>query len=171
MMDMADATIYIAINGKNILLFFTNHIMAIHSQALYEYIGPKINTDNVFKIWVDFHNCEYIDSTTVGTLIKIGVDLKKIRKELVLCNLSEPVMGVIKQMGLHNYFNIVDLDTFKKLACCLKDKIPVDMDRKVSLDFVRDAHQSIIEISPEMKDEFKDFLNLLDKKADEEKDE
>ncbi|MBU1077911.1 MAG: STAS domain-containing protein [Spirochaetes bacterium] len=150
-------------NGKNIILFFTNQIMALHSQALFNYLKPRLNKNEVYKVWIDFNNCTYIDSTTVGTLIKIDNILKTIDRELILCNLPEDIARIFQEMHLDSYFNIIKLEIFKKIANNIKEQIPVEKNKKVSLDFILDTHKCIVKISPEMEEEFKDLFSLLNR--------
>ena len=166
---MAEAKIYITQNGKNMNLFFTCHVMAIHSQALFVYLKPYFKKDKIYNIWIDFNNCDYIDSTTVGTLIIIHNELKKIDKELVLCNLSSETESVLKTMGLVNYFKIINLETFKNLSENLKEQISVKKDNKLSSEFVLDAHKSIVQISPEMEKEFQPLFTILNQEIQKDK--
>ncbi len=160
---MSNAKIFITEREKDILLFFTGHIMAVHSQALFDYLKQLLTDRKIEKIWVDFNNCIYIDSTTIGTLILLDNQLKKMGGELILCNLTLETEEVIKKMGLFCFFNIIQVEAFKQLSKFILKQIPVEKDKKISLEFVLDAHKCIVKLSPEMNEEFKSLLETLEK--------
>ena len=85
---MSNAKIFITEREKDILLFFTGHIMAVHSQALFDYLKQLLTDRKIEKIWVDFNNCIYIDSTNKGTFNLFDNQLKNNGGELILCNLN-----------------------------------------------------------------------------------
>ncbi len=140
-------------------LIFFNHIMAAHISSLFEIIENDINNNIITKIYVDFYKCNYIDSTVIGTLIKIDSILKKSGNRLILYNLNNEIFDILKKMGLQRYFVISDEKI--ELKDIKKYRELEESSKRINPEFVLDAHNNIIRVSPEMRKEFEVLISML----------
>ncbi len=148
---------YLENNNLYILLF--NQIMAASIVSLYNLIENDLTKENIINIYIDFHKCNYIDSTVIGILIKLHNKLKNKNGKLILNNVNNTILEILKKMGLNNYFNInkdnisgVEEKKYKELYIN-EDNLPAEL--------ILDAHQNIIKVSPSMKKEFETLISIL----------
>lgn len=163
---MNESKIFILKKGEEIILFFVNHIMAVHTYALMKNITPLLEKGKINKVWIDFNKCRYIDSTTIGTLIIIKKKLNKNYGKLILCNLNNEIKNIFIKMGLENFFTIITNKKFKKIENEFIEEIEANKTEKIKAEFILDAHNKIIEISPHLKDTFKNVFEVLEQEVE-----
>jgi anti-anti-sigma factor len=149
-------------HDDSLIVFFRGSITASHSYALYQQLEEWLTEKPVEKVFLDLHMATYIDSTTVGTLIRIHKFQQARGSSCVLTNLSEPVREILSQMKLLDYFNVADDSEVARLEDRVVDQIPLDRREKVSSEFVLDAHHDIVNIVPELRGEFETLIKALE---------
>ncbi|MBN1897374.1 MAG: STAS domain-containing protein [Spirochaetes bacterium] len=155
-----ESNIYSIRQGKDIALIFINDIMAVHSSAMYVYIKPLIEENKIKTIWINLNKCKTIDSTTIGTLVKMHKMLEEKRGCLFLCNPSKDVKMNLEWMGLIDFFNVQQKIVFTRIEKRFMNDIPLLKGRLTS-EFVLDALEEILKISPHLKEEYKKLFNIL----------
>lgn len=149
-------------HADSLIVFFRGSITANHSYALYQQLEAWLTEKPVPKVFLDLHMATYIDSTTVGTLIRIHKFQQAGGRNCVLTNLSEPVKAILTQMKLLDYFEVAEDAEVARLEERVVDQIPVEQREKVSSEFVLDAHHDIVNIVPELRKEFETLLKALE---------
>ncbi len=148
--------LYYQENNELYLIFF-DHIMAANIIVLFNIIEKDIQNKTIKKIFIDFYKCNYIDSTVIGTLIKIQTLLKN--KDLILYNLNKEILKIFSHMGLEKFFtikqNLIDLKDIKKYS------VLESIDNNLDPEFVLDAHNHIIKVSPSIRGEFETLISVL----------
>lgn len=160
---MEPTKIYVIQKRQDIILYLQNHIMAVHAYTMSEYLQKLIDSSKIKKIWIDFHLCKYIDSTTIGVLIYLRNTLKDNNEELILCNLTPEVKTIIDNMYLFDYFTIIENEEIKDINFKEYNSLPTEKDAKITPEFILQAHNNIIKIIPEKEKEFETLFAILKK--------
>lgn len=150
---------------ESLIVFFRGSVTANHSYALYQQLEEWLEEKPVPKVFLDLHQAAYIDSTTVGTLIRIHKFQRARAASCVLTNLSEPVREILSQMKLINYFDVAEDPDVRELEDDVMGQIPVERRDKVSSEFVLDTHHDIVNIVPELRREFETLFKALEESA------
>lgn len=157
-----DQAILFLHHARDLIIFFRGAVKADHSFALYEKLEHSLGEGGVDTLYLDLHDSDYIDSTTVGTLIK----LKKLQEShgarCVLTNLSDPVREILAGMKLLSYFSVAESTKVRELEDQVVNAVPLDLQEKVSSAFVLDAHHDIVRIVPELREEFETLFKALE---------
>jgi anti-anti-sigma factor len=65
-------------------------------------------------IAIDFTEVEYIDSSALGSLIKLMNKAKNVNIEFILYNMSQPIMSIFRLAYLDKFFSITTTDALTK---------------------------------------------------------
>lgn len=153
-------------HDESLIVFFRGSITANHSYALYQHLEGWLTEKPVEKVFLDLHMADYVDSTTVGTLIRIHKFQQARGNGCVLTNISGPVKEILAQMKLLDYFSVAEDPEVARLEDRVVDQIPVEQREKVSSEFVLDAHHDIVNIVPELRGEFETLIKALEKASE-----
>ncbi|MFQ3620370.1 MAG: STAS domain-containing protein [Spirochaetales bacterium] len=77
--------------------------MDMYNASQLKTVFNKMLEKNINKILVDFLNCEYIDSTGVGTLLGLFASAKEKKLSFFLTNVTGTVLKVLTLTKLHEY--------------------------------------------------------------------
>ena len=155
-----DTGLYYWSDGEQLLLFLSGRITANEAYALYQHVEPWQEEHPAGTIIADLDAAYYIDSTTIGTLIRLHKEQKRQGGRLVLCNLSDEVEDIIRKTKLLRYFMIIVDERLRSLE---QDAFKQMEERHESLDsgFVLDAHNDICRVVPELRPRFESLLAVL----------
>jgi anti-sigma B factor antagonist len=65
-----------------------------------------IITGGAVKIYVDFSNVEYIDSSGIGTLINTAKLIRKKKGDIIVANVTDEIRNIFKVINLDNFIKI-----------------------------------------------------------------
>lgn len=158
---------------SNILVGCTNKVVWIrvegkgsflNSAGLKEFARAMINRGHR-EFVIDLRNCPVMDSTFMGTLAGIALRLREIGQgSLHVTNLNERNGDLLRNLGLDQLFAI-DLCGITPPA-----EIPAEAqslnpangpDRTAQAQTMLEAHEALVEASPENLTKFKDVLEYL----------
>lgn len=80
--------------------------MDLYNASNLKELFQKMLQKQIRKFVVDFSNCEYIDSTGVGTLLGLYSLAKERKLSFLLTNVKGTVLKVLTLTKLHEYFPI-----------------------------------------------------------------
>lgn len=146
----------------DLVLFLSGSVTANDSYAMYNRLEESLTTGKVATLYLDFYNATYIDSTTVGTLIKLKRLQERGGRRLILANLSEPVREILEKMKLISYFDVAASDPIRDMERRLLGEISEDEEKKVTSQFILDAHHDIVALVPELREEFETLFRALE---------
>ncbi|MGF1483438.1 MAG: STAS domain-containing protein [Opitutales bacterium] len=118
---------------------------------------------------VDFGHCAGMDSTFLGILAGVAMQLRRADPpgELLLCRMGERNRELVRNLGLHRIARVVDdppLETDHSHDQALESK-PLDHDAEARL--VLDAHQNLIEADASNARRFQDVITFLKNQVEE----
>lgn len=161
---MKETKVCYYINGDKLVCFLVGEITTYYIYYLYEFIIGKVDTDKIKCVYLDFKLCKYMDSTSIGTLLKANNKLKAKNSSLILCNLSYEIKHILSSMGMVKLFCIEEIKDFESLEYEVNN-IPLNDKYIVKPEFVLDAHKYIIENAPHLKKEFETLISMLETKS------
>ena len=136
----------------------------LNSAGLKEFARAMVNR-GYREFVVDLRNCPVMDSTFMGTLAGISLRLREIGQgTLHVTNLNERNRDLLRNLGLDQLFAI-DLcgitppsGNDAKTESLKTDPGP---DRAAQAQTMLEAHEALVEASPENLTKFKDVLEFL----------
>jgi anti-sigma B factor antagonist len=160
-MDMSVDTVEVAIRDQEAFV-------RVCGRATFK-IGPSLKQFGVMAVErgcrrfiVEMQNCVGMDSTFMGILAGLATTLKKTEGDVVLRNLSEKNLFLVKMLGLSH---LVTIDNAEPSVMAMPVKGHVlqhsDGDKKQMTETMIDAHETLIEAAPGNIIKFKDVLAYL----------
>ena len=157
--------IYYLKQKQTLILFAEGRIQALTAYSLFEHVSDVVSQSNIREIFLDLSNTEYIDSTTIGTLLKLVRFMKRNGGKAWLCNPSEAVGDILKTCHLYGYLPIIHEDGLTELKSKVLDKVPVQRKDLLTDDYVLEAHKDIVDAAPQVRDQFELLLSALEQKV------
>lgn len=157
----SDAGMYFWCNDGELFLFITGRVTATEAYSMYRHVEEWTDKHPQSSVFVDLDNTTYIDSTTIGTLIRLHKQQRSDGGLLALCNLSEAVATVIEKTKLTDYFTIIENEDLHTIEKDYLEQMPRHQGRDVDSSFVLDAHNDICQVRPELKPTFEGLITAL----------
>ena len=113
------------------------------------------------RILVEMKECVGMDSTFMGILAGLSTLLKKSNGEVVLSHLSDKNLFLLKMLGL---LHLVRIDSDQADASCQERAhlcLPTSTDKRMMTQNMVNAHEALIDVSPDNIVKFKDVLAYL----------
>jgi anti-sigma B factor antagonist len=160
-MDMSVDTVEVAIQDQEAFI-------RVHGRATFK-IGPSLKQFGVMAVErgcrrfiVEMKNCVGMDSTFMGILAGLATTLKKTEGDVVLRNLSEKNLFLVKMLGLSH---LVTIDNSEQSVIAMPASGHVlahsSGDKKQMTETMIAAHETLIEAAPDNIIKFKDVLAYL----------
>jgi len=126
-----------------------------------EYFQRMFEDSQFASVWVDLCDAEGIDSTTLGLLAKLALNVKeKFGFEPAIYSCDPGINRLLKSMGFQRLFEL------HEEACSNPENIreipTVDGNEQAVQDKVIEAHRVLMDISEENRARFKDLMAALE---------
>lgn len=157
----SDAGMYFWRAGDELILFVTGRVTATEAYAMYQHVEDWLREHPHGSVFVDLDQTNYIDSTTIGTLIRLHKQQHSAGGLFCLCNLSGPVAEIIEKTKLSRYFDIIENDTLHSIEHEYLEQLPRSRGKDVDSAFVLDAHNDICQVRPELTPKFESLISVL----------
>lgn len=172
---MAICTILGSVNGnghvyylkqQNVLILFAEgHIQALTAYSMFEHVTEVVTQNGIEEVFLDLSETDYIDSTTIGTLLKLNRYMTEHDGKAWFCNPSENVSHVLKTCHLYGYLPIIFESSLSELRSDVLDHVPLQRKDLLTDDYVLEAHKDIVEASPQVRPKFEALLDVLEKRV------
>ena len=156
-----DPGVYVFAGDHQMFLLIRGRVTANEAYALFQHAGQTLDDPEIHAIWVDMDRCNYIDSTTIGTLIRMQKRVQARGGKFLIANPSPAVAAIIEKTKLTQYFSIVNDPAVASAERDLVAKVPVAQKHLLESSFVLDAHNDIVDAVPELRPQFEALLNAL----------
>lgn len=157
----SNAGMYFWRNEGELFLFITGRVTATEAYSLYRHVDEWTHEHPQSSVFIDLDNTTYIDSTTIGTLIRLHKQQRSDGGTLALCNLSDSVANVIDKTKLTNYFTIIEDENLHHVEEQFLEHMPRHSGHDVDSSFVLDAHNDICRVRPELTPAFEGLIAAL----------
>ena len=127
-----------------------------------DYLQRMLNSPDFASVWVDLCDAEGIDSTTLGLLAKLALEVRARYGFMPAIYSSNPgITRLIKSMGFQRLFDVHE-DACANPECI--DCIPlVEGSEAAVRDKVIEAHRVLMGLSGENRARFKDLMVVLER--------
>ncbi len=139
----------------------------VHGRATFK-IGPSFKQFGVVAVErgvrrfiVEMQDCVGMDSTFMGILAGMATTLKKTDGEVILRNLSEKNLFLVKMLGLGHLVKIETAAQSVVEMPAMGQLLHVNGDKKQMTETMIAAHENLIEAAPDNIVKFKDVLAYL----------
>lgn len=157
----SEAGIFFWHTDDQLVLFVSGRVTATEAYALYHHLDQWLQDHQQASVFVDLDDTSYIDSTTIGTLIRLHKERAAAGGQLVLCNLSPSVYDIISKTKLTRYFTIIEDDTLHSIEHEYLERMSHPQVGDIDSSFVLDAHNDICAVRPELTEKFEGLLRVL----------
>lgn len=157
--------IYYLKQKQTLILFAEGRIQALTAYSLFEHVSDVVTQSDIREVFFDLSKTDYIDSTTIGTLLKLVRFMKRNGGKTWLCNPSDAVVEILKTCHLYGYLPIIHEERMGELKSKVLDKVPVQRKDLLTDDYVLEAHKDIVEAAPQVRDQFEILLSALEQKV------
>lgn len=127
-----------------------------------EYFHRMFEDPEFASVWVDLCDAEGIDSTTLGLLAKLALEVRKrygFSPAIYSCNVG--INRLLRSMGFQRLFDIHE-EVCGKVAGI--DEIPVvEGSEQAVKEKVIEAHRVLMDLSDENRARFKDLMAVLER--------
>ena len=111
---------------------------------------------------VDLKHCPVMDSTFMGTLAGMALRLRELGQgHLHVVNLNERNSDLLRNLGLDQLFSLDSLPVDAADTEATKELSSEKSDRIEQAETMLEAHEALVEASPENVTKFKDVLDYL----------
>ena len=115
---------------------------------------------------IDFHKCTGMDSTFLGILAGLGINLMKNTEDgsVVLCRLGTRNLELIQNLGLHRLLTVDTGDVEKQIKDDTEMQALGDQGKLSQVENARlvlQAHENLVEVDESNKTKFQDVISFL----------
>jgi len=166
--DKSGDHLLVAIHGDVAYVRLQNRGSFKVSKAMKQF-GASAIEQNVDKIVVDLTHCVGMDSTFMGVMAGLAFRLrKKNNGRLYMVNLSSRTRGLLATLGLDQLVETsmagATPPEFEKVLAPNRELQPLASDessRRETAEMMLEAHEHLVEVSPENLPRFRDVLTFL----------
>ncbi len=161
---MATDQVFFAQEADLLVFKFVGDIRFTLCPAVDDFMKSVFDKNPRHPVLVDLTETKSIDSTALGLLAQIAIhSRKKLNQKPGLLVTEQSVLQVLKGMSLEKVFNILQ-ETNPSSGEFLEIK-PVSVDKKEMITRILTAHHTLMSLSEENREKFKDVTELLEEQA------
>lgn len=144
------------------VLRFEGDVRVTLSGSFDHYLEKMLADGNLVSVLVDLSNAVAIDSTSLGVLAKLSLQLQKQRQRLptLVCE-SPDILRVLYNMGFEDVFAIVN-EKFESEQNLAELPLSNDMTEDVLRERVIEAHKVLMSMNEQNAQTFKDLVDALE---------
>lgn len=155
LVNISKESVFILIQGKATFL---------NASSFKQFIDQALS-EQQFQFVIDFENCTGMDSTFLGIIAYLGLQIKSIQEPslLIVRNLNKRNNELFHNLGLHNFITTEE-SLLKRIETPNELKPLQEAEQFQAVDVLR-AHQNLIQASKKNASIFKDVIKVLENKV------
>lgn len=155
LVNITEASVFILIQGKATFL---------NASTFKQFIDQALSKKQ-FHFVIDFENCTGMDSTFLGIIAYLGLQIKSIETSslLIIRNLNKRNSELFHNLGLHNFIT-TEASLLEKVETP-SEFTPLQEAEKFKAIDVLKAHQNLILASKKNASVFEDVIKVLENKV------
>ena len=116
---------------------------------------------------IDLQDCKGMDSTFMGTLLYIINKVKKgSNSPITLVNMNKDHCDLLKNLGIFELLNVTHNNVTLPSLEMQKLSIDTSYCPKKHIELVKKAHECLVALNDKNKEEFRDFLEILNQELE-----
>ncbi|HEY0945119.1 MAG TPA: STAS domain-containing protein [Opitutaceae bacterium] len=169
MPDAAKPTYLVDAESDPVVIRIEGRASFQNSACLHDFF-KQMRAQGKRRFVIDFHQCTSMDSTFLGVLAGVALDLRKNTPpgSLVLCRLGERNHELVRNLGLHRLLTIdtgqpeIPLDNRgSALTCTVDQRGELENARLVLA-----AHENLVQAEESNRAKFQDVLTFLKQRVE-----
>ena len=156
---MSDAQVLVARHEKVVQIRVIGRATFKVSRELREY-GLHVIRDGIGSLIIDLSQCRGMDSTFMGVLAMMGLEARG-KAHLVIVNAGDQLRNLLESIGVSRLFEFAEKDMDKVTWQNLVEAAAEVTNMGDVADTILDAHQTLMDLSPENVPKFKDVVDML----------
>ncbi len=150
-----------AYEDKRFIKFVGNSTMK-NSKTLDDYFDTMFTGEPVDLIF-DFEECNYMDSTILGLIAKTAIKMKKLwNKRIMAIRIPNMIQMSLKSTGVYKLLEVISAE--EGAGVDLKELEKKDFtDKRKKAEHILEVHKTLMGLSDENKEVFKNVVELLEK--------
>jgi anti-anti-sigma factor len=166
MPEVANPSFLINADSDPVIVRIEGRASFQNSSSLQDFMGEMLRRGKTRYV-IDFAHCSSMDSTFLGVLAGVALELRKLGPagSLVCCRVAPRNLELIRNLGLHR---LMTVDTDENTACAAELSQPVKalaaggkLDELANARMVLAAHENLITADAENLVKFQDVLSFL----------
>ena len=148
--------------GEPIVIKINGRANYLNSSPMSDFFARMIK-DGKKSFVLDFQNCQTMDSTFLGIIAGLGLEVRVMRPpgKIILCRLSKRNLEVVRNLGLHRIVN-VDSGEFPMTFSAPTEKLDSVKQKEIDdAKMILQAHENLLEIDESNKSKFQDVIDFL----------
>lgn len=147
--------------GDNIVIKIVGNATMKNSKTLEVYFKELLK-ENKKEIVLDFDECNYLDSTVLGVIAKMSLEVGKLWKtKLYEINVSNMVRSTLNSTGVYDLMGHSKGTKDDVSLSDLKNRTFLTTEEKAQ--HILEAHKTLMGLSKENEEVFKNVVRLLEK--------
>ena len=159
---MSNAEIFVAERSGDYKIKVVGRATFSVGPALRELVKTLEEEPNKRSVSIDMAECTGMDSTFMGILAMMALQLRKNNITIKIVNAGENEK-LLNGLGLKKLFNYVEEDSDDNSSWCRQKS---DSDSKKSAATVLDAHKTLMEANESNVDRFKNVVKMVEKEVE-----
>lgn len=158
----AQASILVGCNNKVVWIKVEGKGSFQNSQGMKDFAREMMNRGHR-EFVLDLKNCAVMDSTFMGTLAGMGLRLRELGQgNLHVINSNDRNCDLLQNLGLDHLFDLDSSDVETSLHPGGVAELTTNaLSKSNTAETMLEAHESLVEASPENEARFKDVLEYL----------
>lgn len=156
-----EGTVHYLRRSEDLILFIAGEVTAPLAQSMFSHLATELDPPSFSRVFAEMSRTTYVDSTMIGTLIKLKKLLAPHNGSLILCNPSEKVRRILSDMHLLSYFSVADSEAIEGIRDEVLTEIPPDHKDLLRAEYLLDAHKAIVSEAPHLTTEFEMLISAL----------
>lgn len=167
MAEAAKSTFQVDAYSDPVLIRIQGRASFANSGSLLEFIGEMIGQGRR-RFVVDFSGCTGMDSTFLGVLAGLALDLRKSdpKGTVVFCRLGDRNLELIRNLGLHRLATVDMGDDLVASGGATESLESTKMDELENARMCLEAHENLVEADQANQEKFQDVLVFLKNRVD-----
>lgn len=167
MAEAAKSTFQVDAYSDPVLIRIQGRASFANSGSLLEFIGEMIGQGRR-RFVVDFSGCTGMDSTFLGVLAGLALDLRKSdpKGTVVFCRLGTRNLELIRNLGLHRLATVDLGDTLVETGGATAPLETTKMNELENARMCLEAHENLVEADQANQEKFQDVLVFLKNRVD-----
>ncbi len=156
---ITQGSILVGVEGKTVRILVKGKGTFSTSAGLREFAKEMINRGHR-QFLVDIESCSMMDSTFMGTLAGIGLQLKELGQgNVVIYNSNERNENLLRSLGLDHLLTITKEGASQSPRTVQMEQL--SQTKGDNAETILEAHEALVEASPSNLERFKDVLDYL----------
>lgn len=156
-----DAEVYYWQDAERLVLFAAGRVTAAEAYSIHQQVAAWLERHPGSTVIVDLDQTEYMDSTTIGTLVRLHKLQQSGGAAFALTNPSQAAARTLEDMRLTRFFTVLEEPQLRSLEREAFHRVPRRPRGEMSSEFVLDAHHDLCGANPDLRPKFAKLIEVL----------